>query len=95
MQNAVRTPTEADRRLIQGIIERHAAQRPGGVHRVEFVFGEDWTGYPAVYLHMFVGKDLKPTDHKISELNDYVKLLQDDIIDQNIGFWPYTRTFEE
>jgi hypothetical protein len=47
-QQATRPPTEADRRHVQQIIDRHAMELPEGVRRIEFAFGEDWTGYPAV-----------------------------------------------
>jgi hypothetical protein len=94
-QDISRSPTAADRQQIQQIIDRHLEERPEGVHRVEFAFGEDWTGYPAVYVNLFVDKELKPTEAKVRELNDYVKLLHDEIIDNEIGFWPYSRTFEE
>jgi hypothetical protein len=94
-ENAVRSPTDAERRHVQEIIHRHEAERPEGVRRVEFTFGEDWTGHPAVYVNLFVNKGLQPTKDKIRELNDYVKILHDDIINEKVGFWPYSRTFEE
>jgi hypothetical protein len=94
-QETTRLPTDAERRHVQQIIDRHASDRPEGIRRVEFTFGEDWTGHPAVYVNLVVGKDVQPTKTKIRELNDYVKLLHDDIIDEDVGFWPYSRTFEE
>jgi len=33
--------------LVRGAIERHEAERPARVRRVDFTFGEDWTGDPA------------------------------------------------
>lgn len=94
-QQTTRLPTDADRQRIQQIIERHAAEQPEGVSRVAFSFGEDWTGHPAVYVNLYVRKGLQPDKRKIRELNDYVKTLHDDIIDEEPSFWPYSRTFEE
>jgi hypothetical protein len=94
-QNTTRLPTEADRRHVQEILDRHAREKPESIRRVDVKFGEDWTGHPAVYVNLFVGKDLNPTKEKIRELNDYVKIVHDDIIDEGLEFWPYSRTFEE
>jgi hypothetical protein len=94
-ENTIRSPTDAERGQVQEIIHRHEAERPEGVRRVELAFGEDWNGHPAVYVNLFVNKGLRPTKDKIRELNDYVKILQNDIINEEIGFWPYSRTFEE
>jgi hypothetical protein len=94
-QQATRPPTEADRRHVQQIIDRHAMELPEGVRRIEFAFGEDWTGYPAVYVNLFVDPNMQPTKEKIRQLNDYIKILHNDIIETEIGFWPYSRTFED
>jgi len=91
-QNTVRPPTEAERHQVQQIVSRHEADRPDGVCRVEVEFGEDWTGYPAAYIHLFVDKTLEPTADKIDELNRFVKVLHDEIIDAGVSFWPYSRT---
>jgi ribosomal protein L17 len=91
---ALRAPTDADRQLVQEIIDRYEA-RPAGVRRVDFTFGEDWTGAPAVYIDLIVDKSVKPTMDKASELNNFIKLIHDDIIDSKFEFWPYSRTFTE
>jgi hypothetical protein len=92
---AVRLATDADRRLVQETIDRYEARRPDGVRRVDFAFGEDWTGAPAVYIDLIVDKNVRPTMDKARELNDFVKLIHDDIIDSKFEFWPYSRTFTE
>jgi hypothetical protein len=94
-EHAVPSPTDVERRHIQEIIDRHAPAQPEGVRRVELVFGEDWTGHPAVYVNLFVSKDVKPTKIKVAELNDYIKILHDDIIEADSEFWPYSRIFED
>lgn len=94
-QHLNNAPTEADRARVQRIIDRHFAARPEGVTRIEPEFDEDWTGAPAVYLKMFVTRDTHPTPPKIDELNDFVRVLLDEIIDAQMGFWPYSRTLVE
>jgi hypothetical protein len=92
---AVRLPTEADQRQVRETIDRYEPKRPDGVRRVDFTFGEDWTGDPAVYIELIVDKTVKPTMEKAQELNDFVKLIQRDLIESKFAFWPYTRTFTE
>jgi hypothetical protein len=92
---AVRLATDADRQLVRETIDRYEAKRPDGVRRVDFTFGEDWTGDPAVYIDLIVDKSVKPTMEKAQELNDFVRLIHNDLIDGNFEFWPYSRTFTE
>jgi hypothetical protein len=92
---AVRVPTDADRRLVQETIDRYDARRPDGILRVDFTFGEDWTGAPAVYIELIVDKRVKPTMEKAQELNDFVNPIQRDLIESRFEFWPYTRTYTE
>jgi hypothetical protein len=92
--NVPRAPTEAERRTIQEIIDRHD-RRPAGVRRIEFAFGKDWSGDPAVHLAIIVDKDIQPTKEKIAELNNFTKKLLDEIIDSDIDFWSYAKTIEE
>lgn len=94
-QGILRLPTEAERYAVNQIVERHKADRPDGVRRIEVEFGEDWTGYPSVYVNLFVDKalELHPKPEKIQELNRFVQAIHDEIIDSKIEFWPYSRTF--
>jgi hypothetical protein len=87
----IRSPTEAERRRIQDIIDRYH-ERPAEVRDIKFDFGEDWAGYPAVYIKIFVSKDLEPTKENIETLNNFTKVLLDQIIDAELGYWPYART---
>jgi len=93
--NALRSPIKLARQAVQEVIDRHHGERPEGVRRVEPHFGEDWTGAPAVFLHMFVDKGLEPTNEKIGQLNAFVRAMLDEIIDMELGYWPYSRTIEE
>ena len=94
-QTSTRWPTEAERQRIREIIRRHDAERPEGVRRVAFNFGEDQTGNPALHLELFVSKDMQPTKEKIEELNDFVQIIVNDILDEEVEYWPYARTFVE
>jgi len=44
---------------------------------------------------LFVDKNLQPTKEKIEELNDYVQVLIDDILEGDPDYWPYVRTQAE
>ena len=87
--------TETERQRIQQIIAEHEKDRPTGVRRIGFSFSEDHTGHPAVYLDLFIDKHLKPTKEYIEELNDYIQLIIDDILKEDVDYWPYARTLEE
>ncbi|HYU14189.1 MAG TPA: hypothetical protein VEK82_16545 [Stellaceae bacterium] len=94
-QTTTRWPSEAERQRIQKIIDRHSDERPEGVRRVTFRFGEDQAGDPAVYIEIYVDKETQPTKEKIEELNDFVQIILNDILDQDIDYWPYARTLVE
>ena len=66
-----------------------------GFRRVTFRFDEDHTGQPAVYIELHVSKEMEPTKEKIEELNNFVKVILDDILDNNFDYWPYARTLVE
>jgi hypothetical protein len=94
-QTRTHWPTEAERQRIRDIIRRHDDERPDGVRRVESNFGEDQAGNPAVYLEMFVDKDMQPTKEKVEELNDFVQIILNEILDEEVEYWPYARTLVE
>ena len=91
-QTTTRRPSEAERQRIQEIIDRHSDDRPEGVRRVTFRFDEDQAGDPAVYIELYVAKDLDPTKKKIEELNDFVQVILNDILEQDVDYWPYAQT---
>jgi hypothetical protein len=94
-QATTRWASEAERQRIQQIIDRHADDRPEGVRRVTFRFDEDQSGDPAVYIELYVTKDMDPTKEKIEELNDFVQVILNDVLDQDVDYWPYARTLIE
>jgi hypothetical protein len=91
-QATTRWPSEAERQRIQRIIDQHDDERPEGVRRVTFRFGEDQSGDPAVYIEIYVSKETEPTKGKVEELNDFVQIILNDILDHEIDYWPYART---
>jgi hypothetical protein len=88
-------PNNAERLRIDEILARHHNERPEGVRRVTANFGEDQDGNPSVFLEMIVGKELSPTKEKIEELNDYIQIILNEILDDNFDYWPYARTVIE
>jgi len=94
-RTAVHWPTDAERKRVDEIIARHHDDRPDGVRHITSTFGEDHAGEPAVFLEMAVGKEVQPTKEKIEELNDYIQVIINEIIDSGVDYWPYARTVTE
>jgi hypothetical protein len=65
---------------------------PPGVHATGFdlTFGEDQTGRPAVWILLPVDKRYEnPSSKSISELRDFVNRLRDDLLKEDLRYWPY------
>jgi hypothetical protein len=91
MAERARPPTDAERRLLDAIIRQHAHELPEGVRSVEFEFGEDATGDPAVWILFRVGADVQPTSAKIDEIDNLAQTMKSEIIGAGAGHWPYVR----
>ena len=94
-QSGTGWPTAAELQRIQEIIDRHHGNRPDAVKKVTPTFGEDQAGNPAIYLEILVSKDMEPSKDNIEELNDFVQLLVNDILENDSEYWPYARTLVE
>ena len=57
-------------------IVRKLGGLPPDVRRVEFHFGEDSEGTPAVWITFVAGDDLKPSKQKIADLQKGCKRMQ-------------------
>jgi hypothetical protein len=71
----------------------HGDRRPNAVHPTPrgytFEFGEDARGGPGVWIYITIDDDTHPSKEKINELNEFAKLITDNIIEADLGFWPY------
>lgn len=59
------------------------------VRGFEIEFGPDSTDSPAVWVHLIVDPDLKPSKKKISELGKVVRKVRTALLQENLDLWPY------
>jgi hypothetical protein len=75
-------------RLFHDIVRNHGPW-PAGVRKVEFRFGEDSTGAPAVWI-VFVAKDeLKPSPESIAEIRRVAEEVRSEVRRTGSERWPY------
>jgi hypothetical protein len=73
----------------------HARVRfPQDVRRVEFRFGEDSTGAPAVWIMLVAHDDLKPSKSKIESLQRAAEQVRS-VIHNESNRWPYVEIATE
>jgi hypothetical protein len=74
-------------RQIHDLVEANRSSR--FVHGFKIEFGPDSTDRPAVWVHLIVDPDLKPSRKKISELSRVTRKVQAALLRENLGLWPY------
>ncbi len=67
---------------------------PEDVSRVEFRFGEDSTGAPAVWIGLIAKDDLKPSKSKIARLHRVAEELRA-MVHNESDRWPYVEVVTE
>jgi hypothetical protein len=70
-------------------IGRHLGQLPDGVEKLQFRFGQDSRGDPAVWIVFIAGNDLKPSAKKIESIQQAASKLRDEILSSDTDRWPY------
>lgn len=75
-------------RLFRDIVRRHGPL-PAGVERVEFRFGEDSTGAPAVWIVFIAKDDLKPSNESINAIRRVAEEVRSEVRRTNSERWPY------
>lgn len=70
-------------------IVRNVGRLPDGVRRVDFHFGEDSEGAPAVWITFVTQDDLKPSKAKIAELQRVMNDVRSQVIRSGTERWPY------
>ncbi len=68
---------------------------PEGVRRVEFHFGEDSEGAPAVWITFVAADDLKPSKEKIAALHRFINDVRAQVIRSETERWPYVEIATE
>jgi hypothetical protein len=74
-------------RQIYDLVEANRSSR--FVHGVTIEFGPDSTDRPAVWVHLIVDPDLKPSRKKIAELGKVVRKVRTALLQENLGLWPF------
>jgi hypothetical protein len=59
------------------------------LRRFEIEFGPDSTDNPAVWVHLIVDADLRPSKEKIAKLGKVVRKVQAALLRENLGLWPF------
>ncbi len=90
-QSGVAAVNEA--KLLNDIV-RERVRFPQDVLRVEFRFGEDSTGAPAVWVVFVAHDDLKPSKSKIASLQRAAEEVRS-IVHSESNRWPYVEISTE
>ncbi len=64
---------------------------PGGIERVEFRFGEDWFGAPAVWIVLVAKDECNPSQQRLDAIHKVAESLQDAARGLGTHRWPYIR----
>ncbi len=86
--------TGEEARLVHDIV-RKLGGLPSGVLRVEFHFGEDSEGAPAVWITFVASDDLKPSKEKIADLQRITSEVRAEILRSDTERWPYVEIVTE
>ena len=70
-------------------ITQEFGRLPDGVQGVDFRFGEDSTGAPAVWVLFKGPDDLKPSKDKIATMQRFAKEVTSEIFRSGSERWPY------
>jgi hypothetical protein len=85
------TTEELDREaaIVRGILDKW--RLPSNVHGVDFDFGEDSTGDPAVWIWLTVEDESQPSPKSIEGLTRFVTEVRSDLLRAGLRHWPYVR----
>lgn len=66
-------------------------QKPPNVRDVDWEFGEDSAGEPALWIWLIVDDDPQPSAQSITGLNRFVTDIRGDLLRAGLRYWPYVR----
>jgi hypothetical protein len=75
-------------RQFHAFLQRHKPL-PADVHRIEFRFGEDSTGAPAVWIVVVTHDDLNPSEEHLATIRRLAEDVRADIFRSGSDRWPY------
>ena len=76
-------------------IVRELGPLPDGISHVDFRFGTDSEGTPAVWITLMASDDLKPSKEKISDLQRLTREIHAKILQTGSSRWPYIEVATE
>jgi len=79
-------PTEVARQVHE-LVKANTA--PHDVKTFEVTFGSDSVNNKAGWVHLIVDEDLRPTDERITELNNIVSKVRNALLSARLEFRPY------
>ena len=85
----------ADEAGVFGDIVRGLGRLPEGVVRVDYHFGEDSEGDPAVWFTVVAHEDLKPSKDKIAALQQIAEKVRSEVHRSGSERWPYVEIMTE
>jgi hypothetical protein len=68
---------------------------PGGIERVEFRFGEDWSGAPAVWIVLVAKDEWNPSGERMEAFRRVLEELTAAVRGLGTDRWPYSRIVDE
>jgi hypothetical protein len=72
-----------------GNLPQQTGKWPDGVERVEYRFGEDTDGSPAVWITIIAKNELTPSRKAVDDLTKYSNKLREAVLNSEFGRWPY------
>ena len=64
---------------------------PPSVRDFRIEFGADSTGDPAVTIWLVVDDDSNPSKHVLNKVTQFVRDIENDLMDLGLRHWPYVR----
>jgi len=68
-----------------------ALRLPKEIKAVDYLFSDDSTGQPAVWVKLHVAEDNNPSATKVRQLSDLRKAVAKSILSAEVSRWPYVR----
>lgn len=89
MQDIDELTTSREAAIVREVVGKWGL--PPNVHGFDVEFGEDSTGYPAVWIWLTIKDELKPSAQSISALSQFVDNVTDELVRRRLRHWPYIR----
>jgi hypothetical protein len=94
MRSRAKIAVDPEEQAVAEVLDTVWEQRPPYVKKYQLEIGEDHTGDPAIWIHLKVAKDNKPSPQKVTELRKFADDLQHRILALRLRRWPYVHIAE-